>query len=149
MEPRNCFHSTKLLGIAHTRTHTDPNRFSPKFAHARTHPHSLTQMIENIEMMLVNNANNICVFSGLRQWIFRVQVFHSGVSFTFTVFSSSHHSIPSLPVHRFLCSFAIILIWLLRKRIFVMTCKAFISTHGIYTGVFVKFQASLIRSMTE
>lgn len=77
MEPRNCFHNTELLGTTHSRA----PRTHPTYS-ARTH--FLTQMIENIEMMLVNNANNICTFSSLRQWIFRVLSFFSRSLLFFT-----------------------------------------------------------------
>lgn len=127
-------------------------------------------MIENIGMMLVNIANNICIFSSLRQWIFRVSSFFSRSlvcihNIIFIIYSppatfivqSSAVSVavaalfPAAAQTLFIChNFRF---WLLRKRTFVMTCKAFISTHGIYTVcvvyVLVKFRASLIRSMTE
>lgn len=63
MEPQNCFHNTKLLDITVYIHYIDHHRITPNwFSQTHTHTLVLIQMIENIEMMLVNNANNIFMY---------------------------------------------------------------------------------------
>lgn len=72
MEPRNCFHNTKLLGT----THSYSRELAHSLASSPSSPYPNDWKYWNDARQ--QREYNVCIFPSLRQWIFRVSSFFSG-----------------------------------------------------------------------